>query len=85
MAMGQADSEWWETGEEAGSMVGGLVGEGWESRGEASGTVESAGCVLRWYVNKDGETTSIEFGREDRTSLTFWSELPRGQGIGSTS
>ena len=36
---------------------------------------------------RGGGTTLGEFGGEDGTTLTFWSELPRGQGegIGSTT
>ena len=71
--------EWWEEVEgEEGSMSWGLVEEG---RGEASGTGDPICLVLCWSVIRGGETTS------GGTTLTFWSELPRGQGegIGRTS
>ena len=41
--------------------------------------------VLCWYVMRGGGTTLGEFGGEDGTTLTFWSELPRGQGEGIRS
>ena len=46
MAMGQCESEGEEVEGEGGSMSGGLVEEGRESRGEASGTGDPICLVL---------------------------------------
>ena len=83
MAMGQSESD---EGEEAGSMAWGLIEEEWESWGEASGIGEPIVCVLCSCVRRGGEATSVGCGGESEISLTFWCEIPRGQGeeIGRT-
>ena len=56
-------------------MAWGLIEEGEESWGEASGTEGPTCCILHWFVRRGGEATSVGWGGEEGTSLTSGFEL----------